>query len=226
MLVERSFCGQDADRHGGPGRGEGWGRASVRCGRPLTGCGRHVGPRLPCPPHGEHVSIGALPDRARPFFASTCQPPCPADPLISTKTLSVIKSSRRPIVPETCHRRLSTPSRNSVTLATMTTAMLPGHRHRREGQAQYQPGHAQKVRDDGQDNGRPSGIAGSRALDPIKDSGGGFQFHPCNDLELARTLCRPPALPHRDRPRAPNRPSSTWLVKHPSALMPTLSACA
>ena len=29
VLVERSFCGQDADRHGGPGRGEGRGRVRI-----------------------------------------------------------------------------------------------------------------------------------------------------------------------------------------------------
>ena len=77
MLVERSFCGQDADRHGGPGRGEGWGRASVRCGSSLTGCGRHTGPRLPCPPHGEHAPIGVRQYRARSFFASAAPAPLP-----------------------------------------------------------------------------------------------------------------------------------------------------
>jgi hypothetical protein len=71
VSVERSSCGRDADRHGGPGRGEGRGRASVRCRSSLTGCGRRAGPRLPCPPHGEkHTSIGARQYRARPFFAS------------------------------------------------------------------------------------------------------------------------------------------------------------
>jgi hypothetical protein len=74
-LVERSFCGQDADRHGGPGRGEGQGRGPVGCGSSRTGCGRHVGPRPPCPPHGAHASIGARPYRARSFFASA--PPAP-----------------------------------------------------------------------------------------------------------------------------------------------------
>ena len=39
--------------------------------------GRHAGPRLPYPPHGEHASIGARQYRARPFFASECQPPYP-----------------------------------------------------------------------------------------------------------------------------------------------------
>jgi hypothetical protein len=77
VLVERSFCGQDADRHGGPARGEGRGRGPVGCGSSLTRCGRQTGPRLPCPPHGEHAPIGVRQYRARPFFASASPAPLP-----------------------------------------------------------------------------------------------------------------------------------------------------
>jgi len=47
------------------------------CGSSLTRCGRHTGPRLPCPPHGEHASIGVRQYRARPFFASASPAPLP-----------------------------------------------------------------------------------------------------------------------------------------------------
>ena len=57
--------------------GEGRRRGPVGCGSSLTGCGRHAGPRLPCPPHGEHASIGARQYRARPFFASASPAPLP-----------------------------------------------------------------------------------------------------------------------------------------------------
>jgi hypothetical protein len=49
----------------------------VGCGSSLTDCGRHAGPRLPCPPHGEHASIGVRQYRARPFFASAAPAPLP-----------------------------------------------------------------------------------------------------------------------------------------------------
>ena len=84
VLVERSFCGRDADRHGGPGRGEGRGRGPVGCGSSLTHCGRHAGPQLPCPPHGEHASIGTRHTAPGPSSLAQCQPPCPAHSSTST----------------------------------------------------------------------------------------------------------------------------------------------
>ena len=53
------------------------GRGPVGCGSSLTGCGRLAGPRLPCPPHGEHAFIGVRQYRARPFFASASPAPLP-----------------------------------------------------------------------------------------------------------------------------------------------------
>ena len=49
-----------------------WGRGPEGCGSSLTGCGRHAGPRLPCPPHGEHASIGVR--QYRPGPSSLSQP--------------------------------------------------------------------------------------------------------------------------------------------------------
>ena len=126
VLIERSFCGQDADRHGGPGRGEGRGRGPVGCGSSLTRCGRHTGPRLPCPPHGEHASIGVRRYRARPFFASASPAPLPrrvdlSQPGRATAVRERPQTSSHPR-PSAAHRRSTNQPRCS---RSMIATVLP-----------------------------------------------------------------------------------------------------
>ena len=124
VLIERSFCGQDADRHGGPGRGEGRGRGPVGCGSSLTGCGRHAGPRLPCPPHGEHASIGVRQYRARPFFASTSPAPLPRS-LFDQREPSAFLVAHSPRSPLSGTSPIDQAARAAARLTAKAQAQIP-----------------------------------------------------------------------------------------------------
>ena len=110
------------------------------CGSSLTGCGRHTGPRLPCPPHGEHAPIGVRQYRARPFFASAAPAPLPRSLFDQHEDLVGDR------VEQAAHRAGDVPQASQHSIEEFGRAghydhdQPPGHRHRREGQAQYQPG--------------------------------------------------------------------------------------
>ena len=96
-------------------------RRPVGCGSSLTGCGRHAGPRLPCPPHGEHAPIGVRQYRARPFFASASPAPLPRS-LFDQHEPSVLA---HPPPAEICHVDLEPEQRQALGSAHSIRSAIP-----------------------------------------------------------------------------------------------------